>query len=81
MNQKTLATLVNKKTGVSAPAEVRSYDEKNRMVALYRDFNDGHLHLVEFVWKDERWISTDGIFESTYCFDKTMNEVTVKVSK
>jgi hypothetical protein len=81
MNQNRIATIVNKQTGEKIPAEVRSYQDKELMVVLYRDFADGHLHMSKFIWKDESWISTDGVFESDYYFDKTMNDVTVKVSK
>ena len=67
--------------GSSHPAEVRTYMEKEKLVVLYRDFDTGHLNGVEFIWKDEKWISTDGKFSTYYSFDKTMNDITVRVEK
>jgi hypothetical protein len=55
--------------------------EKEKLVVLYRDFDTGHLNGVEFIWKDEKWISTDGKFSTYYSFDKTMNDITVRVEK
>jgi hypothetical protein len=78
---KRIATIVNIDSGVPSPAEVRTYTEKEKMVVLHRDFASGHLTAAEFLWKDDKWISTDGKFESDYTFDKTMNDVTIKVSK
>lgn len=67
--------------GSQHPAEVRTYLEKERLVVLYRDFETGHLAGIDFIWKDDKWISTDAKFECDYTFDKTMNDITVKVSK
>jgi hypothetical protein len=78
---KRIATIVNTDSGVASPAEVRTYTEKEKMIVLHRDFASGHLAAAEFLWKDDKWISTDGRFESDYTFDKTMNDVTIKVSK
>jgi hypothetical protein len=67
--------------GSSHPAEVRTYLENEKLVVLYRDFESGHLSGIEFIWKNDSWISTDGKFECDYTFDKTMNDVTVRVSR
>jgi len=77
---KNITTITNIETGLHAPAEIRQYNEKQTMAVVYREFESGHLRALEFVWKDDKWISSDGLYESDYYFDKTMNEVTNVVS-
>lgn len=67
--------------GSQQPAEVRTYLEKEKLVVLSRDFDSGHLKGIEFIWKDDKWISTDGKFECDYNFDKTMNDITIRVER
>jgi hypothetical protein len=67
--------------GTQQPAEVRTYLEEEKLVVLSRDFDSGHLTGIEFIWKDKSWISTDGKYQCDYTFDKTMNDVTVRVPK
>lgn len=81
MDNRRIATITEVATGVPVPAEVRTYAENEKMVVLYRDFASGHLAAGEFLWKEDKWVSVDGKYESDYTFDKTMNDVTIRVSK
>lgn len=81
MSNKRYTSVTKLSDGSSQPAEVRTYLEKEKLVVLYRDFDTGHLSGIEFIWKDDKWISTDGKFECSYTFDKTMNDVTIRVER
>jgi hypothetical protein len=81
MDNRRIATITNIETGTPSPAEVRTYVAEDRMVVLYREFASGHLTAAEFFWREDKWVSEDGKYESDYTFDKTMNDVTVRVSR
>lgn len=78
-----IAELIEVSTGKKVFAEVRKYKKEEAMTVLAKDFATAKMIPLLLLWKDDKFQTEDGVYETTFEWTEMVESPTklVKVSK